>query len=87
MPPGSGKAVCRAEPVASGAVRAAPGALSARTRTSTPSDSPTHSGAVAPRTRPEVLSGVPGSAAWSALWVSSSCQSDQEPVAVARVRT
>ncbi len=60
---------------------------SALTRTSTPSESPTHSGAVAPRTRPEARSAVPGSAPCSALWVSTSCQPDQAPVAVARVRT
>ncbi len=67
------------------AVRVA--ALSALTRTSTPSESPTHSGAVEPRTWPEVRSAVPGSAPWSSLWVSTSCQPDQVPVAVARVRT
>lgn len=60
--------------------------VSARTRASTPSESPTHSGAVAPWTRPEVRSAVPGSAA-SSLWASSSCQLDQVSVPAARVRT
>lgn len=66
-------------------VAGAPG--SAWTRTSTPSESPTHSGAVLPRTRPVPLSAVPRSGACSLLWVSRSCQSDQVPVATARVRT
>ncbi|MFD0429328.1 hypothetical protein ACFQ60_21280 [Streptomyces zhihengii] len=40
-----------------------------------------------PRTRPDSLSAVPGSAAWSPLWVSTCCQAVQAPVATARVRT
>ena len=72
---------CGQRPVASGGLRR-------RTRTSTPSESPTHSGAVAPRTRPGVaLRGVRGRRACSSLWVSTSCQSDQAPVPAARVRT
>lgn len=62
-------------------------AASGRTRTSTPSESPTQSGAVAPRTAPEARSALPRSAACSALWVSTSCQSDQLVPPVARVRT
>ncbi|CAM5689619.1 hypothetical protein SVIOM74S_06847 [Streptomyces violarus] len=36
---------------------------------------------------PTCVSGVPRSAAWSALCVSTSCQPDQVPVSAARVRT
>ncbi len=86
--PGSTSSTWR--PAGSGAVSAEPlrgPAFSERTRTSTPSESPTQSGAVEPRTVPDSRSGLPASAAWSVLCVSSDCQPDQRVVPVARVRT
>lgn len=85
-PAGSGAAVGRTEaprtPVRAGAAGAA-----GRTRTWTPSELPTQSGAVEPCTPGASASAVPVSAAWSSLWVSTSCQPDQAVEPTCRVRT
>ena len=61
--------------------------LSAWTRTSTPSESPTHSGAVAPSDAAGGALGGVRVGRVSSLCVSTSCQPDQVPVPAARVRT